>query len=404
MRIKKLLAASIIAGSFIFTPNICEYKTISVAHAEIQNYVGVGEYIGSDDETPAKAKQRAKEYAERNALEQAGVAILSYTSVENNIVTKDVIEIAAGGILNIIDVKNESLPIANESGYIKYRATVTAQIDTEKLDEAIKEFFKRDENSRSIILDQNESLKKTVNDLQKRIKELENQIENANTKQEKNKIKENFAEIDKDALFAQKLEAANKLNDNEKYIEAINLYNEAIEIKSNDSSAYFGRAYAQQSLKKYDSAIEDYKKATEIDPKNEKAYYNCGNAYFEMKNYVEAISNYNEAIKINPNYSTAYNNRGNAYYYLGDYEQAILDYDKTIEVNPNLSEVYFNRGSFYFEFEEYELAISDFNKYIEFEPNDPDGYYMRGQCYQKVGNLLKAQEDLKIIEQLGYEY
>ena len=61
-----LLSASLLT----FSPN---------ANAELKPYNGVGEYIMSDFETPDVAKQRAKLYAERNAQEQAGVYIKSYS-------------------------------------------------------------------------------------------------------------------------------------------------------------------------------------------------------------------------------------------------------------------------------------------------------------------------------------
>ena len=74
---KKLLRgimAAIIGGN-LFLP--------STTSAEIKTYTGTGEYIMSDFETPEVAKQRAKVYAERNAQEQAGVYVNSYSKMEN---------------------------------------------------------------------------------------------------------------------------------------------------------------------------------------------------------------------------------------------------------------------------------------------------------------------------------
>lgn len=47
------------------------------AHAEVRSYEGVGEYWFGEGETPAMARDRAKERAEQNALEQAGVYVES---------------------------------------------------------------------------------------------------------------------------------------------------------------------------------------------------------------------------------------------------------------------------------------------------------------------------------------
>ena len=83
---KKLLRgilAAIIGGN-LFLP--------STTSAEIKTYTGTGEYIMSDFETPEVAKQRAKVYAERNAQEQAGVYVNSYSKMENfNLVADEIV-------------------------------------------------------------------------------------------------------------------------------------------------------------------------------------------------------------------------------------------------------------------------------------------------------------------------
>ena len=61
MKLRKIISAVIVVGAMTFTPQINYLPMVSIAQAAVQTYTGVGEYIGSDDETPAKAKQRAKE-------------------------------------------------------------------------------------------------------------------------------------------------------------------------------------------------------------------------------------------------------------------------------------------------------------------------------------------------------
>ena len=49
------------------------------ASAEVKDFHGTGEYTMSKYETPAVAEERAVQEAERDALEQAGVYVESYT-------------------------------------------------------------------------------------------------------------------------------------------------------------------------------------------------------------------------------------------------------------------------------------------------------------------------------------
>ena len=65
---KKFLAALLTAGLMF---------TTSTVNAELKTYTGTDEYVMSEFETIDIAKQRAKQKAERNAQEKAGVYINS---------------------------------------------------------------------------------------------------------------------------------------------------------------------------------------------------------------------------------------------------------------------------------------------------------------------------------------
>ena len=108
--------------------------------------------------------------------------------------------------------------------------------------------------------------------------------------------------------------------------------------------AYNNRGVIYKDLGNYRQAIEDFNKAIEIKSDNAVAYYNRGNVYTDLGNYRQAIAELNRAIEINQGYAEAYSNRGNAYGGLGNYKQAIEDYDRAIEIKPGYTDAYFNRG------------------------------------------------------------
>ena len=83
----------------------------STAHAEIKTYEGIGEYVMSEFEALDIAKQRAKQKAERNAQEKAGVYVSSYTKVKDSSVTEDEIITITSGIMNVINVDYEVTPL-----------------------------------------------------------------------------------------------------------------------------------------------------------------------------------------------------------------------------------------------------------------------------------------------------
>ena len=122
---------------------------------------------------------------------------------------------------------------------------------------------------------------------------------------------------------------------NDKYDEAIERFEKAIEIDKNYADAYNYRGLAYRRKGEYDEAIKDYNKAIEIDENYVNAYNNRGYTYRRKGEYDEAIKNYDEAIRLNPNDALYYSNRGYAYYNKGEYDEAIKNYDKAIRLNPD---------------------------------------------------------------------
>ena len=94
--------------------------------------------------------------------------------------------------------------------------------------------------------------------------------------------------------------------------DSITLWNKELKLYSTPL-AYNNRGNAYLSLDKYQQAIEDYNKAVELNPEYALAYYNRGNAYLSLDKYQQAIEDFDRAIALNPHYVNTYNNRGIAY-------------------------------------------------------------------------------------------
>lgn len=95
---------------------------------------------------------------------------------------------------------------------------------------------------------------------------------------------------------------------------------------------------------KYNEAIQAFDQAIQLDPTDAVAYNNRGAAYGQIGNHKQQIEDSNKALQLNPKDAVAYNNRGVAYGELGYYEQEIEDCTKAIELNPKLAVAYYHRG------------------------------------------------------------
>ena len=96
----------------------------------------------------------------------------------------------------------------------------------------------------------------------------------------------NWSEIGRQAIDA------NRWN------EAINAYDKALELNPNDASAFNNRGFAYSNLGKYRQAILDYDRAIELNPKDADAYYNRGNAYSRLGNSIYANQDLKKAANL----------------------------------------------------------------------------------------------------------
>lgn len=350
-----------------------------VAHAEVQPYIGVGEYHMSDFETPNVAQQRAQQRAEQNACEQAGVYLESRTEVIDAQVTKDEIRTMTSGILKIIDVQCHRETIDNKT--ILFRVTIKANIDSND----VLKWLKKSESEREELVKQNEELRRVIAEQERKIEEFKRRFAEATTPQNKEQITQQVATEEKIFLSNQKVAEGWRIYNQRDYNGAIKLHSEAIEINPNNALAYYGRAYAYDALKDYPRAIEDCTKAVQFDsPRLVDAYNNRGEAYRKSGNFTQAIADYNKALELNPNYVTAYNNRGIAYRRLNNYAQAFADYNKAIELKPDYFFAYYNRAYAYQTLGQYDKALADYNKALELNPNDADARNNRDKILEQM--------------------
>jgi tetratricopeptide (TPR) repeat protein len=91
------------------------------------------------------------------------------------------------------------------------------------------------------------------------------------------------------------------LNNQGKYDDAINAFDEAIRLDPNDAKAWYNKGKTLNAQGKYDEAIQACDEAIWLDPKLVWAWYNKGIAFDNLGKYDDAIKAYDEAIRLDPN-------------------------------------------------------------------------------------------------------
>lgn len=163
----------------------------------------------------------------------------------------------------------------------------------------------------------------------------------------------------------------------EKYKEAVPVYDAAIAVDGNGKWMYINRGSTLQKLGEWEKALADFNKV--ISGGNSR-FADMATALkvqslFELSRYQECLEACNIALtKELPSalLNSVRRSRGFSYYSLEKYKEAIADYDQVIKDSASDNE---RAGA----------------------------YFLRGACYNKMGNAEKAIQDLRQARALGFK-
>ncbi|WP_348248191.1 tetratricopeptide repeat protein [Leptolyngbya sp. GB1-A1] len=190
----------------------------------------------------------------------------------------------------------------------------------------------------------------------------------------------------------------------ERYEEAIVSWNKALEHKPDAHQAWNNRGIALANLGQYKEAIVSWDKAIEYKPDKHAAWNNRGFALANLGQYKEAIGSWDKALELKPDDDAAWNNRGLALVNLGHYEEAIGSYEKALEYKPDDYAAWYNKGNALFNLERYEEAIDSYEKALEYKPDDDESWYNKAYCYSLWNHVDEAIESLQRAIELNPGY
>lgn len=106
--------------------------------------------------------------------------------------------------------------------------------------------------------------------------------------------------------------------------------------KTESAAVYFGRAFAYIKLQEFDKAEKDYDELIELRPDDPSAYYNRAVTHAAEGNMTAALADYTSAIWLGYDDSyKAFYNRGTIYESQGDFESAVADFKEAYKLAPD---------------------------------------------------------------------
>ena len=177
--------------------------------------------------------------------------------------------------------------------------------------------------------------------------------------------------------------------------EALELFNKALKIDTNNSYLHFNIAKAFSTIGEDEKALKYHLNATKLNPSDQQGWLNYGISLLNLDRVNEALDIFNKVIDLNPQYAEAWTNRVVALQKLQLYEEALFSLDEALRINPLLAEAHSNRGNVLKDLKRIEESLSNYDRAIEIRPDYADAHYNRGLALLE---LKRSEEAMACFE------
>jgi tetratricopeptide (TPR) repeat protein len=194
-------------------------------------------------------------------------------------------------------------------------------------------------------------------------------------------------------MTKEEIEAYNKQSAEQQKVKAF-----SAEIK-----AHFDLGVQLVDQEKYTEAIEEFNKALERDPKQPGILSRVAEAYSKINKNDEALAALDKAIVIAPKDGSLYTNKGAILSRMGKTAESQEAFKKALEVNPSGSaQSYYNIGITLLNSGDTEKAAESFKQAIAADANYAEAYYQLGMCLSGKNETIPAAiEALQKYIQIG---
>ncbi len=218
---------------------------------------------------------------------------------------------------------------------------------------------------------------------------------------------------------------------------ALQDYDRAIELDSQNSKLVMMRAAYWDGREDYAKAVEGYQEALKLDPANVTAARLLARMHGKLKDtdlgikllnraietqpspilfaeramvwedkqdYEKAEADLAEALRIAPRNAIVLNWCANYWSRRGDLAKALNDADKRVELCPMYVGCLLDRASLFLDSKELDKALLDYEKSIDLNPKSPEAYVGRSQVFRERRDYEKSLEDLDRAIAIDPEY
>lgn len=158
---------------------------------------------------------------------------------------------------------------------------------------------------------------------------------------------------------------------------------------------YYNLALAFACLNKPELAVENFKKAGDAKSNWILVYRPLAIILENLKRYEEAAKMYEKLSEYEPEDFAGYGKIGTLFAFKKEYDKAIMNYRKAIRLDPNNASLYYNMGILQYETDKITEAINTFRNAIEINSEDYRFHYNLALALERADEKNLAIDELR---------
>ncbi len=158
---------------------------------------------------------------------------------------------------------------------------------------------------------------------------------------------------------------------------------------------YYNLALAFACLNKPELAVENFKKAGDSKSNWILVYRPLAIILENLKRYEEAAKMYEKLSEYEPEDFAGYGKIGTLFAFKKEYDKAIMNYRKAIRLDPNNASLYYNMGILLYETDKITEAINTFRNAIEINNDDYRFHYNLALALERADEKMLAIDEFR---------
>lgn len=171
---------------------------------------------------------------------------------------------------------------------------------------------------------------------------------------------------------------------------------EYLAVKPDDTWALSFKANLLLKMNRYSEAVDSFDELIQIDPGNAQAYNDRALVLSGgMRRHDEALASLYQAIAINPNDANYWFNKGMILEVMDDNSGALEAYGQATVLNPSLDMAWHRQGLILKEQGSLNESLSSFGQAAETNPENADAYNQMGLVLMDLGRATEAESSFE---------